>query len=132
MLCHISSSGQVKRVVAPVFGHTIGRRHRPSLFGPLGVAFWVAVELHPFGSEVSEAWVVSSLWVHPGGRQLSPLHCYVDALHPAHLLHPGEGVLCIQDEDETGGVAGVLFLPQLQQLGQVEALTSCRRGGRIL
>ena len=126
MLGHVASCGQVKRVVAPALGDSVRGHHAPPFVRPLGVAVWVAVELHPLGGEVPEEGDVSGLGVHPSGGQLGALHGYVDALHPAHLLHPGEGVFGVEDEDETGAVAGVLLLPQLQQVAKVEALTSCR------
>lgn len=128
VLGDVAPGGQVKRVVAPALGDAVDGRHRPPSVWPLGVALRVAVELHPLGGEVAQQGDVSGFWVDDGGGQLGPLHGQVDPLHPAHLLHPGEGVLGVQDEDETGAVAGVLLLPQLQQVAQVETLTSCSTG----
>lgn len=126
---YITSCWKVKRVVTPAFGHTIDGSHGPSFFGPLGVTGWVTVELDPFGGEVPEQSGFSKLWVHPGGQELCSLHGDVDALHPAYLLGPREGVLSVQDDDEAGAVTSVFLLPQLQQLGQVETVTPCSRGG---
>lgn len=132
VLGHITSCGQVKRVIAPAFGHAVNGRHGPSLFRPLGVAVRIAVELHPLGGEVPEDGDVSGLWVYPDGAQLSPLHSDIDALHPAHLLDPGESVFGVQNDDETRIMAGVLLLPQLQQLGQVKSLCPCSKRGWML
>lgn len=130
VLGHVAAGGQVERVVAPAFGHPVNRRHRPSPLRPLGVAVRVAVELHPLGGEVSEEGDFSGLRIHPGDGELRPLHGYVDALHPADLLHPGQRVLRVQDHDEARAVAGVLLLPQLQQLEEVEAVTTYSNEGK--
>lgn len=126
VLGYIAPGGKVKRVVAPAFRHAVRRRHRPALLSPLGVTGWVAVELHPFRSEVTEEGDVSGFWVEPGERKLGPLHRHVDAVHSAHFFDPREGVLSVQDDDKTGAVAGVLLLPDLQQLVQMQTLSSLR------
>lgn len=125
VLGDVAPRGQVERVVAPALGHAIDGHRRPVLLRPLGVAAGVAVELHPLGGEVPEAGDLPGFRVQHDGGQLGALHGHVDAFHPPHLLHPGKGVLGVQDDDEARAVAGVLLLPQLQQMRQVKPLSSC-------
>lgn len=122
MFGHVTSSWQVQCVVTPAFGHGIDSHNGPGLVRPLGVAVRVAVELHPFRSEVPEEWDLSSFWVHSGLGQLSPLYCHINTIHPSNILHPRQGVFCVQDNNQTGTMARILLLPQLQQLGQMETL----------
>lgn len=111
MLGDVTSGRKVKGVIAPSFGHAVRGHHCSSLLRPLGVAGRVAVELHPFGSEVAKQGGVSGLRVDPGVGKLSPLHRHVDALHPADFLNPRKGVFRVQDDDESGAMVGVLLLP---------------------
>lgn len=129
MVGDVVTSGQVEGVVAPALGHTVRRSHAPPLIWPLRVIVRVAVEIHPLRREVPQHGQISRLRVDPAGGELRPLYGYVDSIHLADLLDPGERVLRVQDDDETGAVSCVFLLPQFQNLCQMKSLASCSRGG---
>lgn len=126
VLGQIISCRQVQLVVPPVSREAIRGHDASSTLSPANGAVGVAVKVHPLAGEISNLRSILDLQVQYFG-QCSSLHSYIHFLHPTHLLHPGEGVLCVQNQNEARAVASGLLSPELHDLIQTKDIPTLER-----
>lgn len=111
----VAFSGQVKLVVTPESGDSVGSSDGPPTIGPPNNAVRVAVEIDPLTGEVPELRHVLDFQVC-GTREHCPLNRNIKSLDFLHLLHPGERVVSVENNDESGTESSVLLPPELHNL----------------